>query len=242
MKYLRKFNSVQEMNAAAETSLNGFTGLAYGNNGPVLLNYEYEEDPFNGHEYVDLGVTYNGNKILFATKNVGANTVTDYGNYYAWGETTTKSDYSWSTYTFNPSGDGTTFTKYNSTDQKVTLDPEDDPVRVNMGGQWRSLTEAELTALLNQTTNTWVTNYNGSGINGRVFTGNGNTMFVPAAGYRYGTSFDNVGSIAHWWSSSLDGVGSVCGRHLFFYSSDCYVDGYDRCRGFSAHGVVSVEN
>lgn len=202
------------------------------------------EVDFNGHDYVDLGVVLpNGNKLLFATNNVGANTVTDYGNYYAWGETTTKSDYSWSTYTFNPSGDGFTFTKYNSTDQKVTLDPEDDPVRVNMGGNWRSPTDAELTALLNQTTNTWVTDYNGSGINGRVFTGtNGNTMFVPTAGFRHGTFFNFVGIHAYWLSSSLDSVGSAYSCRLHFDSNNCFMDDNERYDGFSARGVIEVTN
>ena len=236
MKYLRKFNSVQEMNAAAENDLDGFTGLVYTNGNPVILVHE----PFNGHEYVDLGVTLNNKKLYFAKCNVGATTETEYGNYYAWGETETKSGYSWSTYTFNPSGDGETFTKYNSTDQKVILDPEDDPVRVNMGGNWRSPADAELQALLNQTTNTWVENYNDSGVNGRVFTGtNGNTMFVPAAGYRSGTSFHSVGSYARWWSSSLYGVGSVNGRNLYFSSSDCRMYSSYRYYGFSARGVVA---
>lgn len=238
MKYLREFDSVSAMTTAAANAQNSFIGLAYDNGNPVLLNHVHEEeDPFNGHDYVDLGVTYNGNKILFATKNVGANTVTDYGNYYAWGETTTKSDCTWNTYRW---GTESELTKYNSTDQKVTLDPEDDPVCANMGGQWRSPSDAELTALLNQTTNAWVIDYNGSGINGRVFTGtNGNTMFVPAAGYRYGTSVYVVGSTARWLSSSLYSVGSVYGRILDFNSSNCSMAYDDRCLGFSARGVVA---
>lgn len=236
MKYVKCFETISERTAALSNADDDI--LHYTDEDDKAGVYEYN-DSFNGHEYVDLGVTYNGNKLLFATKNVGATTETDYGNYYAWGETTTKSDYSWSTYRFGTSGE---LTKYNITDQKVTLDPEDDPVCV-MGGNWRSPSDAELTALLNQTTNTWVENYNGSGINGRVFTGtNGNTMFVPAAGYRNGTSVNSVGSYADWWSSSLLSVGSVNGRHLYFDSSDCKMRHNHRYLGFSARGVVSVEN
>ena len=235
MKYVKCFETISERTAALS------------NADDDILHYTDEddkagvyEDPFNGHEYVDLGVTYNGNKLLFAKCNVGASTETGYGNYYAWGETTTKSDYSWSTYRW---GTSDALTKYNSTDQKVTLDPEDDPVRVNMGGQWRSPADAELQALLSQTTNAWVTDYNGSGVNGCVFTGtNGNTMFVPAAGYRSGMSFFLVGSYVRWWSSSFDGVGSVDGRGLYFKGSDCYMYSGYRYNGFSARGVVSVEN
>ena len=241
MKYVKNFETISERTAVLSNADDDI--LHYTDEDDKAGVYEY--DPFNGHDYVDLGVTYNGNKLLFAKCNVGASTETGYGNYYAWGETTTKSDYSWSTYIFNPSGDGTTFTKYNSTDQKVILDPEDDPVCVNMGGQWRSPIDAELTALLNQTTNTMVSNYNGSGVNGRVFTGtNGNTMFVPAAGKLSGTYVSDVGSNAHWWSNSLYGVGSVSGRRLYFNNSSsiCGVYNDNRYYGFAARGVVSVEN
>ena len=66
----------------------------------------------NGHEYVDLGLP-SGTK--WATMNVGAKTPQDYGNYCAWGETTTKETYGWSTYkygTYNFDGNYSTLTKF----------------------------------------------------------------------------------------------------------------------------------
>lgn len=80
---------------------------------------------------VDLGLS-----VKWAECNVGANTPTEYGNYYAWGELAPKIDYSWATYKFNPSGDGVTFTKYNATDGKRTLelDCECEIEKVMQGG------------------------------------------------------------------------------------------------------------
>lgn len=82
---------------------------------------------------VDLGLP---SGIKWAECNVGANTPTEYGNYYAWGELAPKIDYSWATYKFNPSGDGVTFTKYNATDGKRTLelDCECEIEKVMQGG------------------------------------------------------------------------------------------------------------
>ena len=94
--------------------------------------------PVPEHSFVDMG-----NGLLWATCNVGADKPEDFGNYYAWGETTTKDTYNWSTYKW---GDGTTFTKYNTT-LGATLEPDDDAARQNWGGSWRMPTDAEWTWL-----------------------------------------------------------------------------------------------
>ena len=51
------------------------------------VSSRFAKDPANGHAYVDLGLRSGGNKILFATMNIGASSETDYGDYFAWGET-----------------------------------------------------------------------------------------------------------------------------------------------------------
>ena len=193
-------------------------------------------------DYVDLGVVVNNKRILFAPKNVGAIDITDFGNYYAWGEVETKGTYGWSTYKFNPSGDGETFTKYNSSDGLATLDADDDIVRVVMGGDWRMPTYVELSGLINQTTNEWVTNYQDSGHNGRLFSGNGNTLFIPAAGCWDGASLYGVGSGGSVWSRSLLTSNIAYGRSLNFSSSTIYTNNGNRFYGFSARGVVALEN
>lgn len=153
---------------------------------------------------VDLGLS-----VLWATHNVGAEKPEDYGNYFAWGETTTKTDYSWTTYKYCK-GTNKTMTKYCSnssygnngfTDNKTILDPEDDAATVNWGGSWRMPTEVEQTELREKCTWTWTIQ---NGVNGYKVVGpNGNSIFLPAAGYVYGTSLNYAGSGGYYWSSSL---------------------------------------
>jgi len=136
-----------------------------------------KEDPTNGHAYVDLGITdANGKKLLWATCNVGATNPEDYGQYFAWGETTTKSTYDWSTYKYCK-GSSTTMTKYcnksdygyNSfTDTKTVLEAADDAATANWGGSWRMPTYAEQTKLRTECYWQWVTKYNGKSVNGYV--------------------------------------------------------------------------
>ena len=132
---------------------------------------------------VDLGLS-----VYWAECNLGVSKPEEYGDYYAWGETEPKESYSWSTYKFGTSPPGP-FSKYNtisifgSIDNKTVLEPEDDVAHVKLGGKWRMPTDAEWAELMEKCTWTWVTNYNGSGINGRLVKAtNGNSIFLPAAG------------------------------------------------------------
>lgn len=115
------------------------------------------------HEYVDLGLP---SGTLWAKMNVVATSETDNGLYFAWGETEgytaeqvgVDKQFTWADYKFNPSGDGATFTKYTSTDNKIVLDPEDDAASVNMGGEWHMPTGGQYRELLKETKNGFVTN------------------------------------------------------------------------------------
>ena len=162
-------------------------------------------DPYNGHEYVDLGLS-----VKWATCNVGANKPEEYGDYFAWGETQPKSNYDWSTYKWC-NGSYDTQTKYNTNssygtvDNKTTLDLGDDAARANWGGSWRMPTDAELTELREQCTWTWTTQ---NGVYGYKVTSKksgytNKSIFLPAAGYRYDSSLDYAGSGGCYWSSSL---------------------------------------
>jgi hypothetical protein len=213
------------------------------------VHYNPIPDPYNGKEYVDLGLP-SGTK--WAKMNVGANSPTDTGLYFAWGETqgyTTsqvgtsegQKTFTWSDYKFNPSGDGSTFTKYNAADGTV-LDLEDDAAAVNWGGQWHMPTEAQYRELFNTTyvTNAWVTDYNGSGVNGRLFTSvsNGNTMFIPAAGACADGKVLSIGEGGNFWASNLSSVFVSDARVFYFWSDTADTSGSSRCGGRSVRGVV----
>ena len=156
-------------------------------------------------DYVDLGLP---SGLLWATCNVGADSPEEYGDYFAWGETTPKDVYNWSNYQYGH--DWNQLTKYCNdaisgyngfTDNLITLLPEDDAATANWGPDWRMPTKAEWQELYNNTTVTWTTQ---NGVSGRLFTAaNGNSLFLPAAGYRYNSSLDGAGSDGDYWSSSL---------------------------------------
>lgn len=141
----------------------------------------------NGFEYVDLDLP-SGTK--WATCNVGADRETDYGLYFAWGETkgysgfTDTKQFCWDDYKFSKRGSNN-FTKYNGIDGKNVLDLKDDAVQVNMGGKWHMPTKEQIRELMFNTESTWVKNYNGSGVNGILFTSKSDiskNLFLPACG------------------------------------------------------------
>ena len=195
-----------------------------------------------GHinDYVDLGLP---SGLLWATCNVGANAPEEYGDYFAWGETTPKDTYTWSTYQYC-NGSYNTLTKYcnNSsygyngfTDNLTTLLPEDDAAAANWGGNWRMPTQEEFQELYNNTTVTWTQQ---NGVNGRLFTAsNGNSLFLPAAGYRWNDELTNAGSNGNYWSSSLDTDGPDDAWYFNFYSNGTGASRYYRYLGRSVRAV-----
>ena len=156
----------------------------------------------NGHEYVEMG-----DGLKWATMNVGASSPGDYGDYLSWGETQPKTNYTWSTYFDNPSGDGVTFTKYR-TNGKTVLDSEDDAAKVNWGGTWRMPTRSEITALLDTADFdwTWTDNYNGAAgyiVTSKVTGYVGNRIFLPATGFRMNTTVSFASDVGNYLSSDL---------------------------------------
>lgn len=196
----------------------------------------------NGYGYVDLGLS-----VKWATCNVGASKAEEYGDYFAWGETTTKDTYSWSTYKYC-NGSSSTLTKYCNkssygnngfTDNKTQLDLSDDAARVNWGGAWRMPTDAEWTELREQCTWTWTTQNgkNGYKVTSKKSGYTNNSIFLPAAGYRYDSSLYLAGSYGDYWSSSLDTGIPYYAWSVYFYSSNVYRSSYYRYRGQSVRPV-----
>ena len=181
--------------------------------------------------------------MYWGTTNIGASKPEDYGDYYAWGETEPKERYSWSTYKFGTDTSGpffkyNTISSYGSVDNKTVLEPEDDVAHVKLGEKWRMPTDAEWTELRTKCTWTWVTNYNGSGINGRLVKAtNGNSIFLPAAGCWIVTSLYGAGSEGCYWSSSLHPDYPCDARLVDFYSDNVYRSFYFRYAGHSVRPV-----
>ena len=189
----------------------------------------------NGHEWVDLGLP---SGLKWATCNVGANKPEEYGDCYAWGETEPKTTYNWSTY-FDTTDGGSTFTKY-TTDGKTVLDLADDAARANWGGAWRMPTDAEWTELRENCEWTWTDDYNGTGVKGRIVTSNnnGNSIFLPAAGFRYNDDLYSTGIYGYYWSSSLNTDSPNTAWNVYFLSDNMYRYYYNRYYGQSVRPVL----
>ena len=210
-------------------------GIAYG--GDISFTTPLDgKGEANGHELVYLGLS-----VKWATMNVGANKPEEYGEYYAWGETSTKSTYSWSSYKYC-NGSYNTLTKYNTdrglgtVDNKTTLELSDDAATAKWGGSWRMPTDAEWVELKEKCTWTWTSQ---NGVNGYKVTSkiNGNSIFLPAAGYRYRTSLYDVGSNGYYWSSSLSTDYPYYAWDVYFYYCDLRRRDYSRYIGRSVRPV-----
>ena len=197
------------------------------------------------HEYVDLGLP---SGTLWATCNVGACSPEEYGDYFAWGETTPKDYYDWSTYKWC-NGGPYLLNKYCNNrdygrvdedgfvDDKMELDPEDDAAYVNWGPQWRMPTYNQQKELVRGCTWTWTTR---NGVNGHIITGpNGNTLFLPAAGSRWYDSLNDDGKYGHYLSRSLDW--QYCFNAYIIFLSSYRVDWSSSNRS-SGKSVRAVRN
>ena len=203
-----------------------------------IIIVESPDDP----DWVDLGLP---SGLLWATRNVGATSPEDYGDYFAWGETTPKSYYDWSTYIYC-NGDSRSLTKYcnNSsygyngfTDNLTILQPSDDAATANYGG--RTPTKEEWEELRDNTTAIWTTQ---NGVNGRLFTGtNGNSLFLPAAGDRVHSSHGDAGNGGVYLSSSLPTSNPISEWMFFFGSSYHSVSSAGRFYGTPVRAVRSAE-
>ena len=127
---------------------------------------------------VDLGLS-----VYWGTCNIGASSPEGYGLFYAWGETETKTSFTFDNYKYkNKFG----YTKYGY--EKKVLDPEDDVAHVKLGDNWRIPTTDEWDELWENCTSTWTSNYNSTGVSGMIFKSkikgfSDKTIFLPASGY-----------------------------------------------------------
>ena len=224
------------------------SGYGYGIN---LQNSDTDEQTFEvpaiDHEYVDLGLP---SGTLWATCNVGASSPEEYGDHFAWGETSPKDYYDSSTYKwcYYDNNGYWQLTKYDYSsfptiegDGKTELDPEDDAAYVNWNSYWRMPTSDQIEELVNCCSWQWTQR---NGVNGQLGTGpNGNTIFLPAAGYRWCESLSNVGSVGRYWSRSLCSYDTADAYLLNFYSFNVYnCFNFNRFNGFAIRAVRVSQN
>ena len=187
---------------------------------PGTAEYNRTHGSINGHDWVDLGLS-----VKWATSNVGAESPEDYGNYYAWGETSTKSEY----------------TKDNSKTYGKQMNDiggmsQYDAARANWGGSWRLPTKAECRELVDKCKWTWTTQGGNDGY--KVAGPNGNSIFLPAAGLRINSSLISDGGNVYYWSSKPYEGDSDCAYRLDeSYSGDQRVSKNYRYFGLSVRPV-----
>ena len=191
-------------------------GTSYGDE-LSFTTLEEEINEIDGHGYVDLGLP---SGLKWATCNVGANAPEEYGDYFAWGETSTKETYrkdNCPTY-------GLSILQLQSQgyiDGEGNLTSQYDAATANWGGDWRMPTYDELNELRNRCIWTWTTQ---NGVNGyKVIGPSGASIFLPAAGFRSGSSRYHAGNDGCYWSSKLDEYGDDSAHFLHFYSGSHYM-------------------
>ena len=188
--------------------------------------------PYPVPEAIDLGLS-----VQWASFNLGAASQDESGGYFAWGETDSKQYFSWNPYKWSW-GSYTTMTKYCTdagygydgfTDGKTVLDPEDDAATVNLGGKWRMPTAEEAEELMTDCTWVWTTR---NDLNGFLVTGpSGNSIFLPAYGYRSGSDIYESNYCGVYWSSSLNTT--VPSRaHYLYFDEDNYKSIWSTNRSF----------
>lgn len=180
-------------------------------------------------EAVDLGLS-----VKWASWNIGASKPEEYGDYYAWGETAAKSEYSWTTYKWRRDDDSLiskycNIAGYGTADNKFTLEMSDDVARQDWEGEWRIPTMKEVLELQDYCSWTWTTL---NGVNGYEVTGKktgytDKSIFLPAAGYLQSTDINDIGVKGFYWISSVDENDPFCAyslqlRSFLVVAGDCY--------------------
>ncbi|MCQ2204265.1 MAG: fibrobacter succinogenes major paralogous domain-containing protein [Bacteroidales bacterium] len=192
---------------------------------------------------VDLGLS-----VRWANCNVGASSPEEFGSYFAWGETSTKTTYDWSSYVLC-AGSDTTITKYctdvyygNGTkDGLTTLSTANDVATIVKGSMWRMPTKEEINELITICTWTWTQKNDVYGY--EVKGPSGNSIFLPAAGYMIDGNVRYQGSYGHYWSNTLGDVSSSSAYAIFFSATQRQMttdnnSSYLRCQGFSVRAVA----
>ena len=244
-KFITNFDTTAELASFSATTNFGKPHVSLTEDDSKV--HYFVDDPYNGHEYVEIG------GLKWATMNIGASQPSDYGLYFAWGETQGytaeqvgsgegKKYFGWEDYKY---GNGTSspgatgMTKYNATDGLTTLEAVDDAAVANQGGSWRMPTTAEFQALGAAVNTAWTQVNNVYGMLCTDKTDSSKTLFFPAAGYWLNGSVRNIGDNGLYWSSSLATGFRQYAYYLSFGSSKAlWSNNNNRCFGCAVRLVA----
>lgn len=212
--------------------------IPYANLDSIVTYSQQEEivqnEVIQGHECVDLGLS-----VKWATCNVGADSPEDYGDYFAWGETSTKSEFNHDTYKWYEYDDKNykskytkycTNSEYGKYDGKDVLTSSDDAATVRWGSKWRMPTKEEFEELDEKCT---FTLSSPNGVLGCKVTGpNGNSIFLPFTGYIDDITSNERGTDGCYWGKSLDLTNKYNSTARYF---NVYITNDNRGNGYSSN-------
>ncbi len=218
--------------AAQFTTVSAQKVMQIWKDGKVVATYETSAvDSVNfadmPYKLVDLGLP---SGILWADTNVGATLPADTGDYYAWGETSTKTDYSIETSFWY----GKDYTK------DTLLVAEDDIATIVCGSNYRMPKPDEFNELFLNCESVWATQTNSQGEEqtGYIMKGkNGNSIFLPAAGYYTGTELFAAGVKGSYWTSQPDCSNNFSKWMSYLVKGDASTGDYLRSNGCSVRAV-----
>ena len=214
-------------------------GIVYGEERSfeTLEAYSPATGTANGYGYVDLGLS-----AKWATCNVGATSPEEYGDYFAWGETTTKETYTMENSLTNGISDidlqvgGYVERRVGSYYDGNYLASQYDAATANWGGAWRMPNYYDMWELLTECTWEWIQTNDFRGY--KVTGPSGASIFLPAAGCRHGSSLNYAGSDGYYWSSTPDEGNSYDAYRLYFNSDGRNMDNDYRYYGRSVRPVL----
>ena len=197
----------------------------------------YLIDYYNKSGAIDMGTS-----VQWAATNLGANSATEVGDYYSWGELMPKNDYTWANYTLSE-GTSDSIKKYNTADGMRILLPEDDVANVTLKGNWRMATVEEWEELLNASKKVEARDADNHLLGYMLISNvNGNIIYLPSSGYMDGSQCINEGTPRYWWSSMVthewSSVSKARNLNEGSYYSRCYHPGDDKYLGMQIRPVL----
>lgn len=212
-------NNILTEDHSLELSLNGYrtdtSSFTLEQNQHLQLHLTLKEEDrrgtHNGHEWVNLGLN-----VMWATCNLGASSPSEYGEYYAWGKTSPED---------RSSSNSLIDNKEKQSDIDISGNPQFDAATANWGKGWRMPTKGDYEDLMYKCK--WEI-VNQDGHNGFKVTGpNGNSIFLPAAGFGGGSSIISIGENGHYWSSTLSTYSKPCNLVLSLELKRTYTYNHD---------------